>query len=222
MSFIHNTIAALALSGALAGAAAAAPTTVDQSQLTFNLGMPFEFHFPGFDLNNYPVGQSYTAGIGRTLTGITIFCNGSCDLAGLPNTLTLNVYAGGGVGGSLLGSVTQTPVPVPVPSLFGLPSLRFDVSSLGIVQTVGTQYSFAVTSVTGPGALATRGILQNANNPYAGGQTLPSGGYGDQPNWDLMFTTEVAGVPEPASWALMIGGFGLVGSTLRRRRTQLA
>jgi hypothetical protein len=29
-----------------------------------------------------------------------------------------------------------------------------------------------------------------------------------------------AGVPEPASWALMIGGFGLVGSALRRRARQ--
>ena len=28
-----------------------------------------------------------------------------------------------------------------------------------------------------------------------------------------------AGVPEPASWAMMIGGFGLVGGTLRRRAT---
>lgn len=27
----------------------------------------------------------------------------------------------------------------------------------------------------------------------------------------------VAAVPEPASWAMMIGGFGLVGATLRRR-----
>jgi hypothetical protein len=27
-----------------------------------------------------------------------------------------------------------------------------------------------------------------------------------------------AGVPEPASWALMIGGFGMAGATLRRRR----
>lgn len=30
-------------------------------------------------------------------------------------------------------------------------------------------------------------------------------------------TVPVAGVPEPAMWSLMIGGFGLVGATLRRR-----
>lgn len=31
-----------------------------------------------------------------------------------------------------------------------------------------------------------------------------------------------AAVPEPAAWALMIGGFGLAGATLRRRRALLA
>jgi hypothetical protein len=30
------------------------------------------------------------------------------------------------------------------------------------------------------------------------------------------------GVPEPASWALMIGGFGMAGGMLRRRRAELA
>lgn len=29
----------------------------------------------------------------------------------------------------------------------------------------------------------------------------------------------ISSVPEPASWAMMIGGFGLVGANLRRRRT---
>ncbi len=31
-----------------------------------------------------------------------------------------------------------------------------------------------------------------------------------------------AGVPEPASWALMIGGFGMTGVMLRRRRSSVA
>ncbi|HZZ67635.1 MAG TPA: PEPxxWA-CTERM sorting domain-containing protein [Phenylobacterium sp.] len=31
-----------------------------------------------------------------------------------------------------------------------------------------------------------------------------------------------AGVPEPATWALMIGGFGLAGAALRRRRATVA
>jgi hypothetical protein len=30
------------------------------------------------------------------------------------------------------------------------------------------------------------------------------------------------GVPEPASWALVILGFGLAGATMRRRRTAIA
>ena len=36
------------------------------------------------------------------------------------------------------------------------------------------------------------------------------------------YNFEVAAVPEPASWALMIGGFGLAGAMVRRRRAALA
>jgi len=31
----------------------------------------------------------------------------------------------------------------------------------------------------------------------------------------------VAAVPEPANWAMMVGGFGLIGSTMRRRRASV-
>ncbi len=33
----------------------------------------------------------------------------------------------------------------------------------------------------------------------------------------LVVTADVAGVPEPAAWALMLSGFALIGATLRRR-----
>ena len=36
------------------------------------------------------------------------------------------------------------------------------------------------------------------------------------------FTLIAASAPEPATWAMMISGFGLVGATLRRRRTVAA
>jgi hypothetical protein len=38
--------------------------------------------------------------------------------------------------------------------------------------------------------------------------------------WDDV-TLGALGVPEPASWALTIGGFGLMGATMRRRRAQM-
>ena len=46
-----------------------------------------------------------------------------------------------------------------------------------------------------------------------------------QPNLGLAFRvigTAGGAVPEPASWALMIGGFGMVGASMRRRRATVA
>ena len=47
--------------------------------------------------------------------------------------------------------------------------------------------------------------------------------YGDDESWGIddikvtINTVGAGGVPEPATWAMMIGGFGLVGGALRRR-----
>lgn len=40
-------------------------------------------------------------------------------------------------------------------------------------------------------------------------------------DYDLAFELRSA-IPEPASWALMITGFGLTGTALRRRKRQIA
>ncbi len=49
------------------------------------------------------------------------------------------------------------------------------------------------------------------NPPGTAGTPLVQGGY-----------VEVPAVPEPAQWALMIAGFGLVGAAARRRRTTVS
>ena len=40
--------------------------------------------------------------------------------------------------------------------------------------------------------------------------------------YTLTISNAVGAVPEPASWALMIGGFGLAGGALRRRVTKVS
>ncbi|WP_293907435.1 PEPxxWA-CTERM sorting domain-containing protein [Phenylobacterium sp.] len=42
-------------------------------------------------------------------------------------------------------------------------------------------------------------------------------------DFDNIVATPFGGaVPEPSTWALTIGGFGLAGATLRRRRAAIA
>ena len=66
-------------------------------------------------------------------------------------------------------------------------------------------------------------ITPTGNSTTIGFQSLSNQGIGDEgfglDNVVINGDRAVAGaVPEPASWALMIGGLGLVGASLRRRR----
>ena len=96
----------------------------------------------------------------------------------------------------------------------------FDMStsSLDIDVVQGQQYTFDITNVTGDGDLASRGILGDTNNPYAGGQAY-AGGYNNPANWDLVFQTEIStgNVPEPASIALAAIALCSVAAVRRKR-----
>jgi len=58
---------------------------------------------------------------------------------------------------------------------------------------------------------------------YAGGGVLtrPTAGFGGAGFFGPNFTASGA-VPEPATWALMIGGFGMAGGMIRRRKAATA
>lgn len=75
-----------------------------------------------------------------------------------------------------------------------------------------------ITGVSFDGGLSTfapTGISFNGNSvslDFSGASVTPN----SLSTVDVRFAAN--GVPEPATWALMIGGFGLAGATLRRRR----
>jgi hypothetical protein len=76
----------------------------------------------------------------------------------------------------------------------------------------GSWTNFAATSGFVAGANTLQFVVTNI------GQTS-----GNPSGLRVEFTaSDVTAVPEPASWAMMIAGFGLVGATMRRRTAALA
>ena len=96
----------------------------------------------------------------------------------------------------------------------------YGVFDLGPLTTTSLTVS---TNTAGDQAFANYQISFVANQ--AGTFSAFMGTYGDDnvgPVVDNMLLTSVAGVPEPATWALMLGGFGLAGVSLRRRKAVAA
>ena len=81
-------------------------------------------------------------------------------------------------------------------------TLDFDLLALGTVEIAsGAEYEFLF------GRAVTSGSLE--------GVTVPTGPGGGGPN-------PGGAVPEPATWAMMIGGIGAAGGALRRRKAKVS
>lgn len=113
-------------------------------------------------------------------------------------------------------------------STFDLTSIDFaDVYNDGTGGTFEMGWTFADSS-TGGGVFMLDNLigLQTFNFNIAGIKSftiLPLTTVGPWIQFDnVVLNGDVAGVPEPATWAMMIGGFGLVGFAARRRRNALA
>jgi opacity protein-like surface antigen len=191
--------------------AAQAANVVDQSQLVADVGVPFVFSalYP-----NYPVGQSFTAGLAGRLSNIMLATNG--PILDGTNSLTLEVRDGDGLTGTLLGTKTLAALSVYSPSAV-LYVLDLNTKSMGINIESGHHYTFEITNVSGSGDLALRGVIASSANPYANGRIFAGPGYGTPP-WDLVFQTSISAVPEPETYGMLLAGLGIVAFVSRRRK----
>lgn len=91
----------------------------------------------------------------------------------------------------------------------------YDVGILGNGNTLTGRWIY-------PNGLSQNGITEIGNNANFNNYEMPNtGGYAGVSPW-VQLNNDGAAVPEPASWALMIVGFGLSGAALRRRVAKVA
>jgi hypothetical protein len=219
MSFkIATALLAATLGGGFATAAHAADTTQVESG---NRALTLSFYSP--------LGQTFTAA-GADLLSFG-FQLQSLNPAQANGPITFTLYNGSGFGGSVLATQTVTPTTLPLQNRE--PGwLDFDFSGLSL--SAGQTYTAALASASTRFALMYGPTINiytgNAlsGDAYAGGHFLASGYTPDRvcasgicdANFRMTFASTTSAVPEPATWGLMILGFGVAGAALRRGKAR--
>lgn len=119
------------------------------------------------------------------------------------------------VPGSLFGSGTVTSFRTAITGATFDLTLALLASSFPAIANATNPLNTADNSFADTSRLTSLSFFDAAGNPIAFG-TL-TGASGRLYDADGVHTAAVGGVPEPASWALLVIGFGLVGALSRRR-----
>ena len=217
------------LIAAAAVLAAATPSLASAATIQVTSGTGQRAFIPGAFGN--VAGQSFTS-VDTTLNTIGFQFEGlNPTFTGAAYTLTL--VAGESLTGTSLVTRTFT-LPTAINSRT---PVWYDIDVGTTAVTAGQRYTAVLTSadtrngiVLGPDINIFTGVPVSGD-AYAGGRALfATSPYPNCTNTassacDLHFrvigTSAVPAVPEPAAWAMMLGGFGLLGGVLRRRRTTL-
>ena len=181
------------------------------------------------------------ATLAASAMSIAIPANAATTLVSLGTPLTAGIsqsFSFGGstftFGGSGSSSVTVQNTAGAAIQAFGgffgialTPSASFTNRGTVTYGPTGTQYaSFtsptidsSISQLSFVGLRANDGTNNFFGFAYLSGRTLVGYGYESIANTAVTATTAV---PEPASWTMMIGGFGIMGGVMRRRKSKIA
>lgn len=200
-SFLKGFCAAAALVGTFSVASASA-TTITFENLPNNVNIP----------NNYA---------DLTWTNINALNTTGFSASGYVNGVQSGSFVAYNAAGQA-GSITSTSSPFTLNSGFfaGAWNDGLLVTAVGFVDGIQT-YSKSFTVDTARASLQTfdwTGLSMVTFNSV-GGVNHGYSGVGTQFSLDNLTVNEVPAVPEPATWALMLVGFGMAGAGIRARRT---
>jgi hypothetical protein len=236
----------LALAVILVAATSARAQIIAENGSTFAPGSVDIANIPGYNsgydggqdfTDNNPVpGQTFTTlgnSLGYVLNSITLQNQGSGN-GFQTDTFALGIYSVSGTtltylgGGSFSYSAAdQIAGGTPTADYFTLNlATRIDLAP-------NTEYAFTYNRSSGGGYLGLDGGYPT-DNSYAGGTAITatlgsypsdlSGGTITVPNgtpYDRHFDVGLAAVPEPSTYALLLGGLAVLGFSLRRKRATL-
>lgn len=171
--------------------------------------------------------QSGTSVTGTTVPGGVGFTFSS------PTVLTTNASGSAKVGGQF-----HTLTLAPTSANYGFSSVDFDLDPFSIISKKRGFYADILLNLVGGGSVLFDNVsLSGSNNFFKvsgnAGEVFSSisfTGWRDQANKtvgtfavirsvNVDAVSLLSSVPEPSTWAMMIAGIGLVGASMRRRRT---
>lgn len=197
---IRLALAGMLLTTTLAVSTGATAAVIAGPTLTANGG--------GWDTT----GIGFTANANTALTAFTYQNQGAADTVVLTDA----------TGNILFSLATPASTPSYVASVnWALTS----GNSYWLLQTVASNELFEAFFAALP---SNADITITQSGTFANGipSAVTGNGWGANDYWaafnDITTSGATGAIPEPASWAMMIAGFGLVGATMRRRRTAIA
>jgi hypothetical protein len=139
----------------------------------------------------------------------SILSTSAITIGGTTFAAGANLLSGSFTLGTIFGGTNSTSGSFSSATTSGA-TITYTSDFLDFLPTLDRDFALSLTSIT-------PGLNNSTNRALRTFKALSTGSFSTDPA-----PTPIVAVPEAATWAMFIGGFGLMGASLRRRRTVLA